>query len=250
MPSDINSFCEMLSKTGQFDKLEVSIIRAMLLLKQRGFLKNTANLIAKDAGMSVTNAYKYLYSLQEKGVVESSKEKNKVFWLSQSSNPFPRVFSYVGKDYLEKRRIFSEIQKAYESFVNIGSVWGGEKIAERYEGDFDGKAAFVMDIAKDEILISSSKIYEDFLFLDALKRAAERKVKIRMISEEIDPKLVGTLKNMGVEIKLGLPQIYAIVVDSQHGITRESENGGTWFFNYKSDYKNKFEDLWKSSQSV
>ena len=64
---EINEFCSLLKDSKQFDDLEVRILRAMLILTNRDVIKIDAAKIAQEAGMSVTNAYKYLYSLQKKG---------------------------------------------------------------------------------------------------------------------------------------------------------------------------------------
>ncbi|MEM5781809.1 MAG: helix-turn-helix domain-containing protein, partial [Candidatus Aenigmatarchaeota archaeon] len=104
---EINEFCSLLKESKQFDDLEIRIIRAMLMLTNRDVIKADANLIAKEAGISVTNAYKYLYSLQRKGLIESGQDKNKVFWLARSANPFPRIMSYVSKDYLRLKELFA-----------------------------------------------------------------------------------------------------------------------------------------------
>ncbi|MCH6575206.1 MAG: Rrf2 family transcriptional regulator [Bacteroidetes bacterium] len=84
----MDDFCKMLKDSGRFDDLEIKIIRGLFKLKAKKNDQVTASVIAKQAKISVTNAYKYLYALESKGIVESNKEKNKVFWLSKSSNPF------------------------------------------------------------------------------------------------------------------------------------------------------------------
>jgi len=147
----------MLKDSKQFDDLEIRIVRALLKLTNRDMLKASANIIAKEANMSVTNAYKYLYSLERKGLVESGQDKNKVFWLARSTNPFPRIMGYVAKDYLRLKELFSKLEKTYNEFLDLRGkiVWQGEKAYEQYEGDFIRKAALLFDIANDEILISS-----------------------------------------------------------------------------------------------
>ena len=75
-------FCNLLKQTKEFDDVEVKMIRAMLNLENRDMAKFTAATIAKELNMSVTNAYKYLYSLQQKGIIESMAGKNKVFWFT------------------------------------------------------------------------------------------------------------------------------------------------------------------------
>lgn len=250
MQSDINVFCELLTSSKQFDKLEIQILRAMLTLKQRRLLKNTASDIASVANLSVTNAYKYLYSLQQKGIVESNKAQNKIFWLSQTSNPFPRILSYVGKEYLKKKELFEKLKESYEKFVQTGIVWGGEQLQENYEGNFIDRAIFLFDAAKEEILVTTQSFYDDFLFLDALKRAVERGIKIKIVSEEIHPEITQKLRKIGIEIRLGLAWPYLVLIDNSHGITVDKDGKGFWFLNYKTNYKPKFEELWQKAEVI
>lgn len=74
--------CEVLKKTGAFDDLEIKVISAMLSLSSKKIPKNTASAIAREAKMPVTNVYKYLYSLEKKGIAESITNKDRLFWLS------------------------------------------------------------------------------------------------------------------------------------------------------------------------
>ena len=65
MDKRIEDFCSMLNDTGVFDELEIKVLKALLSLRNdRHINKCTASEISKGAGISVTNAYKYLYSLQ------------------------------------------------------------------------------------------------------------------------------------------------------------------------------------------
>jgi sugar-specific transcriptional regulator TrmB len=244
-----DEFCSLLKKSGSFDDLEVKIIKSMMNLTTRRDNKFTAGVIAKQAKMSVTNAYKYLYSLQEKGIIESSKNKNKVFWLSGSSNPFPRVFSFVTQEYLDRKELFSRLSVVYDRMIKADSVWDGEKIYEHYSGDFTGRASFLLDAAKEEILITSKKFYDDFILLDSIKRAVSRGVTIRIIAEEARAETVTKLKTIDIELRLGKAWPYAIVVDGNHGMTIDG-GGGVWFLNYNSEYKKRFEDLWEKADVI
>src|SRR3989344_5107332 len=104
----------MLSSTGMFHDMESKVLRGLLSLRSKGKMKVSAAEIASAASISVTNTYKYLYSLEMKGVVETNKEKNKLFWISSSSNPFPRLFSFVGQDYLKKKEAFKKLENIYD----------------------------------------------------------------------------------------------------------------------------------------
>ena len=249
---EINEFCSMLKDSKQFDDLEIRIVRSMLKLANRELLKVTANMIASEASMSVTNAYKYLYSLERKGLVESGQDKNKVFWLTRSTNPFPRIMSYVSKDYLRLKDLFSQIEKIYDDYIEMrgNSIWQGEKAYEQYEGDFIRRAALLFDIANDEILITTKKFYDDIVLLEAIKRAVERGVKIRVIASEMFPPMIEKLRKINIEMRLGRAMPYLIMADEKHGMTIDENEKGIWFLNCKTDYKDKFEDFWGKAHAI
>jgi sugar-specific transcriptional regulator TrmB len=249
---EINDFCSMLKDSKQFDDLEIRIVRAMLMLTNRDVIKIDANLVSKEAGISVTNAYKYLYSLQKKGMVESGQDKNKVFWLARSTNPFPRMMSYVSKDYLRLKDLFGKLEGQYNEFLEFRgkTIWQGEKAYEQYEGDFINKASLLFDLANDEINITTEKFYDDIVLLEAIKRAIQRGVKIRIIATELHPTMLTNLRKIGIEMKLGRATPYVIIVDGKHGMTVDENEKGIWFLNCKTDYKDKFEDFWEQSHLI
>ncbi|MEM5804657.1 MAG: helix-turn-helix domain-containing protein [Candidatus Aenigmatarchaeota archaeon] len=246
----IDEFCAALQQSGYFDELEIKVLQAMLMLRRERQIKCNANTIASAANVSVTNAYKYLYSLQEKGLVESSKDKNKIFWLSASADPFPRFMSHVIREYMAKKDLFERLSGMYGKLVPLGDVWGGEKIRENYEKDFLAKAAFIVDISRVDVLMVLKQFSNDCIFIDSLRRAAERGVKIRVIAEEVDSNLSDKLRKIGIEMRLGKAWPFVIVSDGRHGITQEFGDGGRWFLNIPTDYKEKFEEFWKKSEKV
>ena len=241
-------FCDLLKQTKEFDELEIKIVKAMINLQNRDQPKVTAAMIADGTDISVTNAYKYLYSLQQKGIVESMSGKNKVFWLARSANPFPRLFSYVTKDYFKKKEMFDDLAKMYKDIVRTDVVWFGEKMYEQYEGKFADRAAFLFDISKSEIMVTTQKFFTDVLILDALRRAVERGIKIKIISNEIDATRMEGLKKIGIKMRLGRAWPYLAVVDGMHGITVDRDERGLWFLNCNTDYKNKFEEMWEKAE--
>ncbi|MFH1473352.1 MAG: hypothetical protein ABIE55_00505 [Candidatus Aenigmatarchaeota archaeon] len=249
---DTNEFCSMLKDSKQFDDLEIRIIRAMLKLTNRDMIKASANLIANEVNISVTNAYKYLYSLEKKGLVESGQDKNKVFWLTMSTNPFPRIMSYVGKDYLRLKELFGKLEETYDDFLETRgkSIWQGEKAYEQYEGDFVRRAALLFDLANDEILVTTDKFYDDIVLLEAIKRAVERGVKIRIIAAEMFPPMKEKLKKIDIDMRLGRALPYLIVADEKHGMTIDQNEKGIWFLNCKTDYKDKFEQFWQKAHVI
>jgi sugar-specific transcriptional regulator TrmB len=248
MPSA--EFFSLLRRSGQFDDLEIKILQSMYKLENRGRHKINANEISKEADISVTNAYKYLYSLEEKGIVESSVDKNKVFWLSKSSNPFPRLLSRIGKDYVDKKELFARLKELYDELIPQGHVWAGEKVSEPYRGNFSEKTAFLMDSAKEEILIISPKFYDDVMLLEAMKRAVQRGINIRIIAGEINPVVLENLRKIKIEMRLGRTLPYLVLVDNQHGITIDEDDQGVWFMNCKTNYREEFENLWNRSQTL
>jgi sugar-specific transcriptional regulator TrmB len=249
---EINEFCSMLKDSKQFDDLEIRVVRAMLMLASRDQIKVDASKIASEAGMSVTNAYKYLYSLQKKGIVESGQDKNKVFWIARSANPFPRILSYVSKDYIRLKELFSTLEKQYNEFLELRgrTIWLGEKAYEQYEGGFIDKASHLFDLASEEILITTNKFYDDIVLLEAIKRAVERGIKIRIIAVEIHPETLKKLKKINIEMRLGRALPYLIVVDGKHGMTADENEKGIWFLNCKTDYKDKFEEFWNKAHVI
>jgi sugar-specific transcriptional regulator TrmB len=249
---EINEFCSMLKDSKQFDDIEIRIIRSMLMLTNRDKVKSNATEIAKEAGLSVTNAYKYLYSLQKKGLVESGEDKNKVFWLARSTNPFQRIMSYVSRDYLRLKDLFSDLEKQYDGFLDLRgkAIWLGEKAYEQYEGDFVNKASLLFDLANEEILITTDKFFNDIVLLEGIKRAVQRGIKIRMIAAEIHPTTLANLRKINIEMRLGRAAPYMVVVDGKHGMTVDESEKGIWFLNCKTDYKDKFEEFWNKAHVI
>jgi len=249
---EINEFCSLIKDSKQFDDLEIRIVRAMLMLASRDRLKINANEIAKEAGISVTNAYKYLYSLQRKGLVESGQEKNKVFWLTRSANPFPRIMSFVTKDYFRLKDLFGTVKEKYDEYIELRgpTIWHGEKAYEQYEGEFLRRASMLFDLASDEIVITTDKFYDDIVLLESVKRAVERGIRIRIIAAELEPKLLQNLRKINIEMRLGRAMPYLILVDEQHGMTVDEKDKGIWFLNCKTDYKKTFENFWEKSHVI
>lgn len=258
---EADDFCGLLEKTGRFDRLEIKILGAMLALEKNRQPKNTASEISKKAEMPVTNAYKYIYSLQQKGLVESDSGKNKIFWLARA-NPFQRLFSYVSREYLEKKELYSKLRELYDKSIPGKEIWLGKQVFERYSKaeDFADKAALILDIAQREVLIMAEDIGDDFILLDSMKRASERGVKIRIMNSSMPEERIALMRKMGVELRYmdRIMQPLTMVVDGRHGITIEMKGGkpdgqemrGTWFLNQDTDYKRKFEALWEKAGSV
>jgi len=248
----LTEFCALLRDSRQFDDLEIRILRGMFSLENRNKVQLTANDVAEEAGISVTNAYKYLYSLQKKGLIESSEGKNKVFWLSRSSNPFPRILSFVSKDYLRLKEVFSRLENEYEDMLKLKGkmIWLGDKVYEEYKEGFIEKASLLMDISNQEILISTQKFFDDIVLLEAVKRAVERGVKIKIITSELHPDTLNNLKKIGIEMRLGRMFPYLILADGKHGLTVDENEKGIWFLNCKTDFREKFDQFWERAHAI
>jgi sugar-specific transcriptional regulator TrmB len=247
-----DDLCSTLKQTGYFDELEVRILKSMLSLRQKKQARVTAAAVAKEAGMPVTNAYKYLYSLQVKGIVESNKDKNRVFWLSQSANPFPRLVGQAAQEFSVKRELLSTAGSAWAKLVPPNhSIWAGEKLYEKYEEGFVNKAAFLLDISRSEIMVTSPMFFNDVVLLDAMCRAVKRGVKIRFLAEQVDAKATAKIRDTGIHLRFGRAWPYTILVDDVHGMTSEADNKGTWFLN-QADHKIKqhFEQSWDKAQEL
>lgn len=242
-----------IEKIGILNDVEMKILRAMFRLKKEKRDKVSANDIAKAAGISVTNAYKYLYSLQNKWLIESGKinhrNQNIMFWLSQSSNPFPRIMGQKTMEYTEMKKSCELLEKLWSWYLPEESIWGGCKVYEKYEGNFEGRAAFIIDLAKKEILITADRFFEDFLILDAISRAIKRNVRIKVIVEQLHPDQTKRLRTIGIELRLGKCWPYIIVADALHGITF-GEGNNIWFMNCHLKYPEKFEEYWKAAQVI
>jgi hypothetical protein len=160
--------------------------------------------------------------------------------------------SYISKDYLRLKDLFAKIETTYDDFLESRgkTIWSGEKTYEQYEGEFANKAALLFDIAKEEIMITTDKFYDDIVLLEGIKRAVERGIKIRIIATELHPETLQKLRKIGIDMRLGRAMPYMVVVDGQHGMTVDDSEKGLWFLNCKTDYSQKFEEFWDKSHAI
>ncbi len=251
LPDQIPS---LLERTGQFDELEIKILSAVLNLRKNRRDRFTANQISEAAKISVTNAYKYLYSLQQKGIIESIDSegfgpKRKLFWLSVSSNPFPRLFANYVSEFMEKKQLFSELEQFYSKLGSFNDgIWQGNRLSENFSEGFEPRAAFIIDAARSEVLVSTPKLFDNYVLTDSLKRKAEAGVIIKIITAEADVSKAKKLQEAGIEIKFGKAKPSMIVSDSQHGIEIAKE--GQFFLNKKTDFKKTFLKQWEIAEEI
>ena len=155
-----------------------------------------------------------------------------------------------GLDWIKE--LFAKLEKTYDDFLETRgkTIWQGEKAYEQYEGDFIRRAALLFDLANNEILITTDKFYDDVVLLEAIRRAVERGVKIRIIAAEMFPPMKEKLKKINIEMRLGRALPYLIIADEKHGMTVDDNEKGIWFLNCKTDYKDKFEDFWQKAHAI
>ncbi len=245
---DFRRFAELLEATGEFHRLEIKVFLALLSL---GRGPRTASEVAGKCGLSTTNAYRYLYSLAEKGIVEFEKNSRKVFWLS-GINPFPRVFSFVSRKYLKIKKVFSELADLYSEF-ETGEVWMGRKKVERWSGteEFLRIASLVVDASEERVDILAEFLPDDIVILDSLKRAAERGCELRVLTPGLEEGILGILKKIGARTRFHestqLPLV--LVADGKHGVLVENRDplSGAWFLNQTTDFAGKFEKMWEEA---
>ncbi len=250
-----NKFERFLKDSGVFDKVEIKVIMAMIDLEKEGKVKNTASEIAKKSGMSVTNAYKYLYNLAKFGIVEFEEDKQKVFWLSRV-NPFPRIISIITNEYLNRKASLKAAEELYNEVVVPVKV---NKLPEvrKFSGfeDFERYIAYMSDLAKKEINIVSDYVPKDsFIILDSWKRAKERDIRLRWVCSEMSEENIDFLKRIGFEVRFydEISQPFILISDEKNGVILEDIESveGVVFFNIEKDLKEKFELLWDKSGEI
>ncbi len=244
---------EMLRRSKFFDKVEINVISAMLELESRGKIKNTASDIAKRAGLSVTNAYKYLYNLAKLGIVEFEQDKQKLFWLSRV-NPFPRIIALITSEYLEKKAALAAAEKLYEKVVVPRKISEKPRI-RKFTGDFELFCAYIADTAKKELCVISDFVPEHFVVLDSWKRCEERNVEMRWLACELGEEKARFLERIGFEVRYTHEIIYPFIMvsDGKNGVVAEKiENGisGFLFLNCENDFKEHFEKWWEDAGEV
>ena len=186
--------------------------------------------------------------IAESSPIVASLDKGVSKALSQGGG---HEFEKIQKDYLRKKEVFDRLEMVYEKMMKPGtSVWAGERLHEHYDTNFTDRAAFLMDVAREDIIITAYRLYSDFILLDALKRAVARGVKIRIIAEEIDASVSEKLRKIGVEMRLGRAWPYVVIADANHGITVDSDGKGLWFLNYNTDYRRRFDEMWDKAEEV
>ncbi len=250
-PEMCKKIIELLEISKFFDKVELKVFKALLELEAEGKVKSTAGEIARKAGITVTNAYKYLYNLEKLGIVEIEEGKQKLFWLSRV-NPFPRILSLVTKEYLEKKAALKTAENIYEKIVLPRRVVEKPRKREiKNKQDFLVCCAYIADLAKNSLCVISDFLPEDFVVLEAFKRCKERHVEMRWLACEMEEEKAEVVKKIGFEIRFvdEILHTFIMVADFSSGIAIESEEpfSAICFLNYPNKFKENFEKLWDSA---
>lgn len=245
---------EMIKRSRFFDKVEINILYALLSLEKRGKVKCTASEIAKNAGITVTNAYKYLYNLSKLGIVEYEEDKQKLFWLSRI-NPFERIIAIITKDFLEKKAALVTAGEIYNKLVSAKKINEKARI-RRFEENFEVFCAYIADHSEKELCVISDFVPDDFVILDSWKRCEKRNVEMKWIANEIEEEKIDFLKRIGFEVRIIDEIIYPFIMvsDEKYGIVVESltenEIKGFIFLNYPNDFKENFDKWWDEAGEI
>ncbi len=247
---------EMIKKSKFFDKVEIKVISAMLELEKEGKIKNTASIIAKRCGMSVTNAYKYLYNLAEIGIVEYEEDKQKLFWLSRV-NPFDRIISMITKEYTERKAALKAAGDMYSRIISPIRVLEKPYIKNITSfDDFEKKCAYISDIAEGKLCIISDWVPEEFIILDSWKRVKERGVEMKWLANDLSEEKTELLQKLGFEVRFFDEIIYffIMVADENNGVVVKNINkekiNGFWFINQENDFQKNFDEWWDSAGEI
>lgn len=245
---------EMIKRSRFFDKVEINVIYSMLELEKKGKIKSTASEIAKNAGITVTNAYKYLYNLSNLGIVEYEENKQKLFWLSRI-NPFDRIIAIITKDFLEKKASLVTAGEIYKKIVSNKKIQEKARV-KKFESNFEILCAFIADHANKELCVISNWIPEDFIILDSWKRCEKRNVEMKWLASELEEEKVNFLKSLGFEVRFTEEVIYPFIMvsDERNGIVIErlSEKNikGFYFLNCINDFKEHFTKWWENAGEI
>ncbi len=245
---------EMLKRSGFFDKVEINVLSALFQLEKEGKAKSTASEIARRAGITVTNAYKYLYNLSKLGMVEFEEDRQKLFWLSRA-NPFDRIIAIITKEYLEKKAALVAAGEVYGKIISTKKIHEKPRI-RKFENDFEILCAFIADHANKELCVISNFVPEDFVILDAWKRCEKRNVEMKWLASELNEERVEFLKRLGFEVRFTEEIIYhfIMVADERNGIVienlSEDKISGFYFLNQVNDFKENFKKWWDEAGEI
>jgi len=147
-------------------------IRAFLALLFLGV--GSAEVIAKNAGIPRTSAYKVLEALEEKGFVISSRGR-------------PKMYKPENLEVL-KKRVMEEINELFDKLEFVESVFmekGEPQLVYTISGKDKvmNKIAELIDMAEEEVIISTPRISEIRKHLSKnIERAIKRGVKIVVVT--------------------------------------------------------------------
>jgi len=245
---------EMIKRSRFFDRVEINVISSMLELEKNGKIKSTASEIAKKAGITVTNAYKYLYNLSNLGIVEYEEDKQKLFWLSRV-NPFERIIAIITKEFLDKKAALAAAGEIYKRIISPKKIHTKPRV-KKFENNFEILCAFIADYANKELCVISNWVPKDFIILDAWKRCEKRNVEMKWLASDLEEEKVNLLKSLGFEVRFTEEVIYPFIMvsDERNGIVIEqlSEENikGFYFLNCINDFKEHFTKWWEDAGEI
>lgn len=147
-------------------------IKAFLALIMLGV--GSAEIIAKNAKIPRTSAYKVLDSLEEKGFIISSEGRPKMYKPENLQTLKNRIIEEI-------EELFEKLQFVESIFMEKGepqlvyTVYGKEKVMK--------KIAEMIDLAEEEIIISTPKISELRKSVEKnIERALKRGVRIIVVT--------------------------------------------------------------------
>ncbi len=159
---------ETLRKLG-LSQYEIKVFLALLFLGV-----GSAEVIAKNAGIPRTSAYKVLEALEEKGFVISSKGR-------------PKMYKPENLEVL-KKRVIEEINELFDKLEFIESVFmekGEPQLVYTISGKEKvmSKIAELIDMAEEEVIISTPRISEIRKHLSKnIERAIKRGVRVVVVT--------------------------------------------------------------------
>ncbi len=172
---DLNSAIEEYNKiVKSLEKLGLSQyeIKAFLALIMIGV--GPAEIIAKNAKIPRTSAYKVLDSLEQKGFIISSEGRPKMYKPENLQTLKNRIIEDI-EDLFEKLQFVESIFMEKGEPQLVYTVYGKEKVMK--------KIAEMIDLAEKEIIISTPKISEVRKSVEKnIERALKRGVRIIVVT--------------------------------------------------------------------
>ena len=165
---EYNKIVESLEKLG-LSQYEIKAFLALIMLGV-----GSADVIAKNAKIPRTSAYKVLDSLEQKGFIISSEGRPKMYKPENLQTLKNRIIGEINE-------LFEKLEFVESIFLEKGepqlvyTVYGKERVMR--------KIAEMIDLAENEIIISTPKLSELRKFVEKnIERALNRGVRIIIVT--------------------------------------------------------------------